>query len=165
MIYDEDKEFEPAQESGCAPVGITAIIVFFLILTIVCSCSTTKYVPVESVRTEYRDRLQHDSIYVKDSVYIREKGDTVFFEKWQTKYVERLRVDSFIRHDSVQVPYIVEVIKKVPKELSWWQSIKMELGGWLFGALFIVLVYFGIKIAKSVKSVGWKAALKLIFKI
>jgi hypothetical protein len=98
-------------------------------------------------------------------VYIRERLDTVFFEKWKTKYVERLRVDSFIRHDSVQVPYPVETIKEVERELSWWQSLKMEAGGIAMGGVGIILIYFVVKLFKSAKSVGLRAALKLLFKI
>jgi hypothetical protein len=155
----EDKKIEGI--SGAAVVIIATIL---LVSIAFLSCKTV-YVPTESVRTEYTDRFLHDSIYVSDSVYIRDRGDTVFKEKWKTKYVERLRVDSFIRHDSIHVPYPVEVTKEVEAELSWWQSLKMETGGITLGVLGVILIYFIVKIVRSVKSVGWRAALKLIFKI
>jgi hypothetical protein len=124
-----------------------------------CSCKTT-YVPVQSVHTEYIDRVQRDSIYVRDSVYLRERGDTVFLEKWHTKYIERLRVDSFCKIDSVQVPYPVEVIKRVEKKLSWWQQTKMDIGGVALGALLLVIGYFGVKLFKSVSTGGLAALIK-----
>jgi len=146
-------------------IRVILISFVFIIMSALMSGCKTVYVPVESVRTEYRDRLQHDSIYIKDSTYIRERGDTIFSDRWHTKYVEKLRVDSFCKIDSVQVPYPVEVQVKVEKKLSWWQNLKMETGGISLGILFVVLVYFAIKLFKSVKSVGLKAALKLIFKV
>lgn len=159
-LYNYPTE-EDEERFGCVPIALAIVFFFFALLTVVCSCTTTRYVPVESVRTEYRDRLQRDSIYLKDSVYIREKGDTVFFTKYSTKYIERLRVDSFCKIDSIQVPYPVEVIKTVEKKLSWWQSIKMELGGLAMGLLIVILGYAVFQIIKTVKSSGWKGLITL----
>ena len=106
-----------------------------------CSCRT-KYVPVESVRTEieYRDRWQRDSIHVHDSIHVREKGDTVFIDRWHTEYKDRLVHDTVYieKTDSVQVPYPVE------KALTRWQSVKQEVGGIAIGviiALCLVIIW------------------------
>lgn len=106
-----------------------------------CSCRT-KYVPVESVKTEieYRDRLQRDSIHVHDSTFMYVKGDTVFRDRWHTEYKDRtLRDTTYIeRTDSVQVPYPVE------RKLTKWQSVKQEIGGIAIGvivALSFVIVW------------------------
>lgn len=106
------------------------------------SCRSIKEVPVETIRTEYKyiDRLQHDSIYVKDSVRYYIKGDTVFADKYlyRYKYLFINRVDSFVKIDSIQVPYLVE------KKLSRWEKVKIELGGWVFGVIVVfVLVIVG----------------------
>ena len=99
------------------------------------SCRSIQYVPVESIKTEYKyiDRLQHDSIYTKDSIRYYTKGDTVFADKYlyRYKYLFINKVDSFVKVDSIRVPYPVE------KELTTWQSVKIELGGWAFGALIV----------------------------
>ena len=104
------------------------------------SCRSIKEVPVETIRTEYKyiDRLQHDSIYVKDSVRYYTKGDTVFADKYlyRYKYLFINRVDSFVKVDSVQVPYLVE------KQLSRWEKIKIELGGWAFWGIIIFALIF-----------------------
>ena len=97
------------------------------------SCRT-QYIPVETVRTEYkvRDSIRVDSIYTQDSIYVLVKGDTVY----QYKYLNR--TDTMIKIDSVQIPYPVE------KQLNRWQSIKMELGGWAFGIIItFVLIIIG----------------------
>ena len=104
------------------------------------SCRSIKEVPVETIRTAYKyiDRLQHDSIYVKDSVRYYTKGDTVFADKYlyRYKYLVINGVDSFVKVDSVQVPYPVE------KQLSRWEKVKIELGGWAFGVIitFVVVI-------------------------
>lgn len=48
------------------------IIIFFvtlmLVMSVVCSCTTTRTV----------ERIRHDSIYQRDSIYMLVKGDTVY---------------------------------------------------------------------------------------
>ena len=114
--------------------------IFLMLGTWFASCRSIKEVPVETIRTEYKyiDRLQHDSIYVKDSVRYYTKGDTVFADKYlyRYKYLFINRVDSFVKVDSVQVPYLVE------KQLSRWEKIKIELGGWAFWGIIIFALIF-----------------------
>ena len=47
---------------------------------------------MESVKTDsiYINKLQVDSIYMQDSVYIREKGDTIYMYKF--KYLDRYKL-------------------------------------------------------------------------
>ena len=96
--------------------------------------------PVENIRTEYktRDSIRVDSIYNQDSIYVFVKGDTVYQYRYKYlyKYQYINRADTVIKTDSVQVPYPIE------KQLSRWQSIKMELGGWAFGLViaFVLII-------------------------
>lgn len=105
-----------------------------LVLSFMGCRSRIQYVPVESVRTEYRDKVQRDSIYVLDSIYMREKGDTVFVDRWRYAYKDRLLTDTLILNDTVRVPYPVE------KSLSRWQRAKMDVGGWIIGGMSIILL-------------------------
>lgn len=104
------------------------------------SCQSIKYVPVETIRTEYktRDSIRFDSIYNRDSIYVLVKGDTVYQYKYKYlyKYQYINKTDTVIRVDSVQVPYPVE------KQLSRWQSLKMEIGGWAFGVIIVMALAF-----------------------
>lgn len=50
-----------------------------------------------------------------------------------------------MRTDSIQVPYPVE------KQLTKWQKMKIELGGWAFGAVIISLVILIIRLVKGGK--------------
>lgn len=104
------------------------------------SCRSIQYVPVDTIKTEYKyiDRIQHDSIYQKDSVMYHVKGDTVFVDKYKYlyKYLFINKVDSFVKVDSIQVPYPVE------KHLTRWQSLKMDIGGITLSVvtMFVIIV-------------------------
>lgn len=110
--------------------------VFLLLLLMLSSsgCRSIRYVPVETVKRDsiYITQHQKDSIYVHDSIYQKEKGDTLIVEKWHTKYIERQVHDTTYieKVDSIQVPYPVE------KQLTRWQRMKMNAGGY---AIFLCL--------------------------
>lgn len=109
-------------------------IIFVLVMA---SCATkTVYVPVESKEKnkEYVDRWMRDSVYLRDSIYIEHKGDTVWLQKYRTLYKEKLVRDSIFITDSirVQVPYPVVELKEVNR-LRNWQLVLMCLGGILIG--------------------------------
>ena len=108
-------------------------LIYIIILLILAACFTscrTQYIPVESVRTEYktRDSIRIDSIYQRDSVYMLVKDDTIYQYRYKYlyRYLTTNRTDTILKHDSIRVPYPVE------KKLNRWQSLKMELGGWAF---------------------------------
>ena len=118
-------------------------LVYIIILLILAVCFTscrTQYIPVESVRTEYktRDSTRYDSIYQRDSIYTLVKCDTVYQHRYKYlyRYLTTNRTDTILKSDSIRVPYPVE------KQLTRWQILRMELGGWAFGIiiLFILII-------------------------
>ena len=119
------------------------LIYFTILLTsAICFVSCrTQYIPVETVKTEYktRDSIRVDSVYQQDSVYVLVKGDTIYQYRYKYlyKYQYLNRTDTVIKVDSVQVPYPVE------RKLTRWQSIKMELGGWAFGIIIVMALIIG----------------------
>lgn len=115
------------------------IIIFLLIFT---GCSKTIYIPVESVKTEYRNVLQRDSIYILDSVFMSVKGDTVYKEKYKTIYKDKLKRDSIHINDTIRIPYPVDKIVEVNK-LNWFQKISM----YGFTSIIVgLIIWFLIKI-------------------
>ena len=114
------------------------LLVFFTFLFV--GCKSIEYVPVESVRTEYKDReivkVQTDTINNTRIIWI--KGDTVvdIRERIKTRIVEIHDTTEIVKIDSVRVPYPVE------KELTKWQQIKMDFGGMAFGGIVLVLIAF-----------------------
>lgn len=122
---------------------------FIILLLFLASCRTIE-VPyqVKTVREVFRDIHTRDSIWVHDSIYVREMADTVFIEKWHTKYIEKLKIDSVIKIDSIPTPYEVIKTVKVEKKLSFIQNVQMELGKYcgIFIISLIVIWFFKSKI-------------------
>ena len=123
-----------------------------MLLAWLTSCTTTKYVEVEKVRTDttYITKWQKDSVLLHDSIHVKERGDTVLVEKWHTKYVEKQVHDTtyVATHDTIPQPYPVETIKVVPAELSWWQKLRLWIGNIGLLAILGFVGWFGVRLWK-----------------
>ena len=125
-------------------------IIAILLCLFVCSCKTTKVVTVERVThdTTFVAREHRDSIYLHDSVFVKEwqKGDTVFVSKtqWKDRWRERIVKDTLrvVKVDSIPVPY--PVVKEVEKKLTKTQKGLMWTGGLSIMAL-LAFVYRKIR--------------------
>ena len=110
-----------------------------LLLLVVWSCRTTEYVPVEIVKTDttYINKVQRDSIYQLDSIYILDRGDTILITKTKYLYKDRIVHDTVYKSkiDSIQVPYPVE------RKLTKWEQLRLDIGGWAMSG-FIVMIIF-----------------------
>lgn len=132
------------------------VLLIALMAALLSGCRSTKYITVPEVHSDtlYQARVEKDSVWLHDSVFVNQwqSGDTVYLTsyKWQTKYVERLRLDTIYRArvDSVPVPVPVEV--KVPADLTWWQQFRLHLGN-------IALMVLGILALLGIaKWRGWQ---------
>ena len=129
-----------------AALGLAMSTVVALAVGIVCmlvmaltGCTTTKYVPVEVVKTEYKDNVKevHTTDSVVDTRFVYVKGDTIIDYRDRVKWRDRYVHDSIYidRHDSIPVPYPVE------RKLSRWEQTKMDFGGMAFGGVAIALCF------------------------
>lgn len=113
------------------------------------SCTRHVYVPVETTKSDtvYLNRVQLDSIYMRDSVFIEKSGDTI--REFQYKYIYRFkdRIDTLYisKTDSIQVPYPVEVVKYKTPQWCWW-----TLGG-----IVLLLVPYIMKLITKLKGLGF----------
>lgn len=117
--------------------AIVTIIVGFLIVLLLGGCKSKEYITVPEYHTEYVCRTdtfhKMDSVYLKDSVYVYQKGDTVYYNKvayrdrWHNIY--KVKTDTIIKKDSVSVPY-------PPKN----EQRLMTLGRLFLAFLFLVVV-------------------------
>ena len=122
----------------------SAIFLLYLLalVCLLCGCKQVQYVPVETVRLDsiYLTQTLRDSIVRYDSVYVRDKGDTLYVERWKYLYRDKVRVDTMVsvRVDTLAVPYPVE------KKLTRWERVKMEAGGYaIVAGCAAVLVVVG----------------------
>ena len=126
-------------------VPITAL------LFLCCACGTTKYIPIETTRTEYRNTATTDSVFLRDSIFVKEKGDTVFLEKYRYLYRYNTVRDSVLIRDTLRVPYPVEVVKqvKIKEPLSGWQHFQIWCGRIALIVAWLVIIYFALKLKKK----------------
>lgn len=128
-----------------------AILILILSLILV-GCASVKPAETEVIyrdKIEYRYRLQKDTTYVHDSIFVRQKADTFFVDRWHTKYVERTRMDTTYvsKTDSVYVTKTEYIRKRNAYDKF------TSCGFWLLLALIVltilirrVLKTFNIKI-------------------
>lgn len=109
-----------------------------------CSCSPRHLF-------EYRDNYIHDTTYVsktetqleyvRDSIFIREKGDTVYqyVEKW--RYRDREVHDTVYQNhrDTVMIESVT--VKEVAKPLTAWQRMRMLFGDLAAIGILLFLLY------------------------
>ena len=117
-------------------------LIFAVIATMLLSCKSIKYIPVVTTKIEYRDNFVRDSIFRYDSVFVRDKGDTLILERYKYLYKNRIVKDSIFINDTIRVPYPVEVIKQVKAPLTSWQSFQIWCGRFALFTLLLACIYF-----------------------
>ena len=81
-------------------------IIFSLVLVcVLIGCKTTEKMQNINTETriEYRDKYHRDSVYIRDSVIIYVKGDTVYKDRWHTEWKEKETGDTIILTDTVYI--------------------------------------------------------------
>ena len=110
----------------------------------------TKYVSVPEIHTEYitsvDTTVRKDSVYLRDSVYVERKGDTLYVNKtlYRDRYhnIYKVKKDTVVKRDSVNVAYPVE------KEMRRSERLFVAMGKF-FAALVIALLFvIGVKLYK-----------------
>ena len=90
----------------------------------------------EVVRDSLIVRTKVDSVYLyeKDSIFIKQKGDTVFFERWSIRYKDKL----IEKKDTTYINKVEVKEVAVPAQLNWWQRWQIRSFWWLFGLLLLL---------------------------
>ena len=152
MAYDE-KDFNRALGKVIKWLVVWMVILF--VLALLASCKQVEYVTVEKVRTDttYITKWQKDSVWLHDSIHIKERGDTVMIERWHTQWRDRLRVDTIYlaTHDTIPQPYPIETVKLVEKELNWWQRLRLWIGNIGLLGILGVIGFYGVKLWRVYK--------------
>lgn len=147
-----------------------------LLMSTICSCRSVKYVPVESsvdsivVEKLVEVQLPPDSATIRALLECDENGKVVlsWLDIANSKNAQaQLAIDSlgnllakmrtqqdtiYLPSKEVTVTKEVKVPYPVEKELTRWQQMKLELGGWAFGIIIaFALIIVGWLIYKSRK--------------
>ena len=148
----EDKEY--TKYEGCA--SAVAVIIALVVLALVCFSCRTKYiteteykeVPVVMHDTVVKNIWRIDTTIVKDSVYFAVKGDTVFKERYNTKWRIKVAHDTINKVVEKPVEVIHNSVKTETKEVNrlyWWQKVLMIIGGASLMYLFVQIYKFEIR--------------------
>ena len=144
----EDKEY--TRYEGCA--SAVAVIIALVVLALVCFSCRTKYI----TETEYKEVpvVMHDTVakniwridttIVKDSVYFAIKGDTIYKERYNTKWRIKVANDTINKVVEKPVEVIHNSVKTETKEVNriyWWQNVLMLIGG-------LSLIYLVVQLVK-----------------
>lgn len=151
-------------------------IYYFLLITAFWSCRSVKYVPIESsadsivVEKLVEVQLPPDSATIRALLECDENGRIVL--SWldianSRNAQAQITIDSLgnllakmkTQPDTVYLPSkeitVIKVVKvpyPVEKELTRWQRMKMELGGWAFGIIAAgVLIITGWIVYEKIK--------------
>ena len=145
----DDKEY--TRYEGCAS-AVAVIIALVMLAVVLCSCKT-KYI----TNTEYKEVpvVMHDTIaqniwridttIVKDSVYFAIKGDTIYKERYNTKWRIKMAHDTINKVVEKPVEVLRTSIKTETKEVNslyWWQKVLMIIGGASLMYLFVQIYKF-----------------------
>ena len=145
---------------------ILAIIITCVLMAILSSCTTTKYVPVTETRTEHHwhtDTVrERDSTHTERETIIREV-DSAAMAKYGIQMqanqrawlvlqremenrlleLEHMTAQRDTVRDSIPVPY--PVVKMVEKPLSWWERLRLNISNVLLGVVVLVIIFFFIR--------------------
>ena len=119
------------------------ILSLFAALLLTSGCSPRILVQ-EVVKDSLIVRTTLDSVYLyeKDSIFIKQKGDTVFFERWSIRYKDKL----IEKKDTTYINNVEIKEVAVPAQLNSWQRWQIRSFWWLFGVVVIVIAWQIIKI-------------------
>lgn len=132
-------------------------VLLFLIIILSFGCKTKEIiVEVEKqvVKSEYKTNVHRDSIYLKDSIYILDRGDTVWVNSYKYIYRDKLRSDTILKTDTIrsvettikEVNILTPVQQLKNKAFWWFVSIIVFLLIWVFRKPLIRFVRFLLKI-------------------
>lgn len=132
--------------------NVTKIILNLLLLPLFACSTVEKTSDVGFVSQQnFVGRTRMDSVLLRDSIFIREKSDTVFYTKYRTLYKERLRVDTIVRCDTLyrDREVVVETVRNAGHggAMLWKVAV---------AALVLLLLW---------RTGGWRTLLNLILKV
>ena len=123
------------KRNGCVGVLLWMLIILLagFVLIGLGACRSVRYIPVESVRHDSVVTILHhrDSIYQHDSVFIKEKADTLLIERWHTRWRDRVSHDTLYmsKTDTIRVPVPVE------RKLTKSERTYITIGKWSVGVV------------------------------
>ena len=130
------------REGEALQLLLATLIILFGLLALTGCATTAPVCCAPAVHdTTYISRTHTDSIYVRDSIFVREKGDTIFRCEYRYRYRDRVQRDTIYK----SVSDTIRLTEFVEKELSTIDKARMFLGDLFAGVLLAGVVILLIK--------------------
>ena len=143
----QDMKEKAYKGCGWSIVGFLVWLAYVTLVWAMVGCKSIEYVPVIEHRTDtvIKTHQRLDSIYVHDSTYIRDRGDTVWIERWHTRWRDRLLADTIYQatHDTIPKPYVM--LEYTDKPLTWWQQTRIYMGNIAILASIVIIILLYVK--------------------
>ena len=117
-------------------------VIIALLVAYLCSCAQLKHRPLiideskeNHAKIEYK--YLHDTVHIQDSSVTSFRNDTIFAEKWHTKYIAKIVRDTIKLNDTVFMTKTVIKTTNPPKT-----SLKEKVGGVVIASGIIILFLF-----------------------
>lgn len=120
--------------------GILLVLPCLLVLG---ACRSPRYVPVPVTRTEVRHTVSRDSVFLRDSVSVFQRGDTVFRDRWHIRWRDRWLTDTLAVRDTVPV---VVPVERERTALTWFwplAGVCVLVLGWRVDVKVLKLRFIG----------------------
>ena len=152
---DRERQHNDSMKSAIASlIGMVVSIIIGLaicgLISLLTGCSP-RIIEHNTVRTDtcYVQKFLRDSIYINDSIYVKEQvsGDTVIIttDRWHTRWRERIMRDT--AYVSQRDTVIITKTQEVSKSLSSWQCFQIWAGrlALIAIALTLLILVFRLK--------------------
>ena len=145
----DEKPFVPGDPTPWEFLLVAVCIAFVAMMLLLPSCCAQREIIKYQRDTAYVEKIQVDSIYKRDSVMIRERGDTIYIYKERIRNRYKLIRDTvrLVRVDSETVERVKEV--EVEKPLSGLQKAQIGAFPWLVFAVIGLLLWTFRKFIKK----------------
>ena len=132
------------------PVYITRTIVaamlFAMLAWMLQGCKVQNCIPETIVRDSIVTEYKLDSIYLyeKDSIFIHEKADTVFINRFVTRYKDVMKIEHDTVYQDNKIVEVKEVLveKPIAGVVKWFAWIGLA-------AVLIVVIKIGLKVYRK----------------
>ena len=135
---------------------LLAAAILIAVMALCQGCTTVREVVVTQQHTDtvYQNHMQHDSIHIRDSVWVERwtQGDTVYVvkDRWKTEWRERVVHDTIYK--SKTDTETVAVTQQQTRQLTWFERWRVRIGTIMFIALGLFALYCGIRFALRMKN-------------
>ena len=109
-------------------------LLFSVMLLLLTGCSVPKESVIgNSISASRVESMRVDSVFIRDSIFIKEKSDTVFYTKYRTVYKEMFLRDTVTVCDTIYSEKVVTLQGDDDSVFQWWVLLLVLFLFWKSG--------------------------------